>query len=177
MSTSQSSSRPLGTSPTRADSGPSTVGVRPDSGSAPTAPGVSPGGGSAQAAPDARRRVPRWSVPLAAAVVAAAVWLVGTAAGVDVGARSGAATQEVGLGAVVVVTLVVGCAGWGVRALLGRLRASTPGRGERAWLVTCAVVLLISLLGPLGGASAGAVVVLLAEHLAVGAVVALGLRR
>lgn len=129
------------------------------------------------ASPAARRRVPRWSVPLAAAVVAAAVWLVGAAAGVDVAARSAATTQDVGIVAVVVAALVVGYGGWGVRALLGRLRASSPGRGERAWLVTCAVVLLVSLLGPLGGVSAGAVVVLLAEHLAVGAVVALGLRR
>ncbi|MCB7136122.1 DUF6069 family protein [Cellulosimicrobium marinum] len=125
----------------------------------------------------ARRRVPPWAVPLAAALVGAAVWLVGTAAGVDVAARSGSAVQDVGLVSVVVAALVVGFAGWGVRALLGRVRRAAPGRGERAWLVTCAVVLVVSLLGPLGGVGAGAVVVLLAEHVAVGAVVMLGLRR
>ncbi|WP_251149879.1 DUF6069 family protein [Cellulosimicrobium sp. Marseille-Q4280] len=157
MTTSQNTPRTAGTVPSvRAGSGPD------------DAPGTSS---------TARRRVPRWTVPFAAAVVAAAVWLVGTAAGVDVAARSGATTQPVGILAVVVAALVVGFAGWGVRAVIGRLRASSPGRGERAWLVTCGVLLLVSLLGPLGGVSAGAVVVLLAEHLAVGAVVALGLRR
>ncbi len=125
----------------------------------------------------ARRRVPRWSVPLAAAAVAAAVLAVGTAAGVDVSARTGAATRTVGLGDVVVAGLVVGLAGWAARVLLARARRAGPGRGERAWLMTCTVVLLVSLLGPLGGVGAGSVVVLLAEHVAVGAVVALGLRR
>ena len=115
--------------------------------------------------------------PLVAAVVAAAVWLVGTAAGVDVAARSGAATQQVGIVAVVVAALVVGFAGWGVRALLARFRASSPGHGERAWLVTCAVVLLVSLLGPLGAVTPAAVVLLAVEHLVVGTTLALGLRR
>ncbi|OLT53134.1 hypothetical protein BJF88_13000 [Cellulosimicrobium sp. CUA-896] len=121
--------------------------------------------------------MPRWSVPLAAAVVAAAVLLAGTAAGVDVAARSGAATRAVGFADVVVAGVIVGLLGWGVRALLARVRRDAPGRGERAWLVVCAVVLLVSLLGPLGGVGAGSVAVLLAEHVAVGAVVALGLRR
>jgi hypothetical protein len=127
--------------------------------------------------PSARRRVPRWAVPLAAAAVAAVVLLVGTAAGVDVAARSGVATRAVGLADVVVAGLAVGLLGWAVRAVLSRLRRDAPGRGERAWLVTCAVVLLVSLLGPLGGVGGGSVAVLLAEHVAVGAVVALGLRR
>jgi len=128
---------------------------------------------TAPGAPVARRRLPRWCVPLVAALAAAAVWVVGTAAGVELAARSGTTTQDVGLGSVVVVALVVGYAGWGVRALLGRSRSG----GERAWLVTCAVVLAVSLLGPLGAVSPGAGAVLVAEHLAVGTVVALGLRR
>lgn len=142
----------------------------------PHHPATAPSG-TRSPVPDARRRVPRWSVPLAAAAVAAVVLLVGTAAGVDVAAHSGAATRTVGLVDVVVAGLVVGLVGWGVRALLARLRRDTPARGERAWLVTCAVVLLVSMLGPLGGIGAGSVAVLAAEHVAVGAVVALGLRR
>jgi hypothetical protein len=138
---------------------------------------VGAGARSAAAAAPARRRVPRWSVPFAAAVVAAAVWLVGTALGVDLEARSGTGTQPVGIVAAVVAALVVGFLAWGVRALLGRMLAGRPGRDERTWLVTCGVVLLVSLLGPLGGVTAGAVAILAVEHLAVGATLALALRR
>lgn len=134
----------------------------------PARPRTAPGGGAG-----ARRRLPRRVVPLAAALAAAVVWAAGTATGVELAARSGTTTQDVGLGSVVVVALVVGYAGWGVRALLDRTRSG----GERAWLVTCAVVLAVSLLGPLGAVSPGAGAVLATEHLAVGAVVALGLRR
>ncbi|MBD8078726.1 hypothetical protein IF651_06610 [Cellulosimicrobium arenosum] len=112
-------------------------------------------------------------MPIVAAVVGVVAWLCGTAAGVDVVARTGTGTQDVGIVSVVVAALVVGYAGWGVRALLGLL----PSGGERAWLVTCAVVLLVSLLGPLGGVDAGAVGVLLSLHIGVGAALALGLRR
>lgn len=129
------------------------------------------------AGPGARRRVPRWSVPLVAAAVSVAVLLVGTALGVDPAVRAATGTQTVGLAAVIVATLVVGYAGWGVRALLGRLLSRRPRGGEGAWLVTCGVVLLVSLLGPLGGVTPGAVALLVVEHVAVGAVLALGLRR
>jgi hypothetical protein len=125
----------------------------------------------------ARRRVPRWSVPLVAAAVAAVVLLVGTAFGVDPEVRTATGTQTVGVVAAVVTALVVGYAAWGVRALLGRVSARRPRRGEPAWLVTCAVVLLVSLLGPLGAATPGAVALLAVEHLAVGATLALPLRR
>lgn len=118
-------------------------------------------------------RVPRWLVPPAAAVLAAVVLLAGTALGVDPAVRTATGTQTVGVVAAVVVTLVVGYAGWGVRALLGRLRSG----GRRAWLVTCGVVLLVSLLGPLGAVTPGAVALLVVEHLTVGATLTLGLRR
>ncbi len=125
--------------------------------------------------PDGRtaRRVPRWAVPPVAAVVAAVVLLVGTALGVDPAVRTATGTQTVGVVAAVVVTLVVGYVGWGVRALLGHLRSG----GQRAWLVTCGVVLLVSLLGPLGAVTPGAVALLVVEHLTVGATLTLGLRR
>ena len=121
-----------------------------------------------------RRAWPAWTVPLAAAAAGAAVWLVGTAFGVDLEARTGASTQAISVVAVLVVALVVGLAGWGVRTVLARL---TNGGGEVAWLVLCGVLLLVSLLGAAGGTSPGAVAVLVAAHVAVGAVVALGLRR
>ncbi|WP_426309771.1 DUF6069 family protein [Cellulosimicrobium sp. E-16] len=125
----------------------------------------------------ARRRVPRWSVPLVAAAVAAVVLLVGTALGVDPEVRTATGTQTVGVAAAVATALVVGYAAWGVRALLGQMSARRPRRGELAWLVTCGVVLLVSLLGPLGAVTPGAVALLAVEHLTVGLTLALGLRR
>ena len=101
------------------------------------------------------------------------VVLAGTALGVDPVVRTTSGTQTVGVVAAVVVTLVVGYVGWGVRALLGRLRSG----GRRAWLVTCGVVLLVSLLGPLGAVTPGAVALLVVEHLTVGATLTLALRR
>lgn len=120
-----------------------------------------------------RRPTPGWAVPLVAAVVAAVVWVVSRTAGAELVARTGSGTRTVGLVDVVVAALVVGCAGWGVRAALRRL----PGGGAVAWTVLCVVVLLVSLAGPLGAATPPAMGFLVAEHVAVGAAVMLGLRR
>lgn len=139
---------------------------------APTAPQGTPVDGMRQAGVG-RRPLPHWAVPVVAAVVGVVAWLCGTAAGADLVVQAGGATQEVGIVAVVLTALVVGYAGWGVRSLLRLL----PSGGERAWLVTCAVVLLVSLLGPIGAASLGTVGVLIAMHVGVGAALALGLRR
>ncbi len=125
------------------------------------------------------RRVPGWSVPLLAAAAGVVVWGAGTALGVEAVVQGATGDMRVGPVAVIVTALLVGLAGWGVRALLRRVGTPRAGRtaGERTWMVTCAVVLLVSLLGPLGAASASATVLLAALHVTVGAVVALGLRR
>lgn len=120
-----------------------------------------------------RRRTPAWGVPPLAAAVAAVVWTVATVSGAELVARTGGGLREVGLVDVVVAGLAAGLLGWGVRALLRRL----PGGGDRVWLVLCGVVLLGSLAGPLGAATREAVGFLVAEHVAVGATIALGLRR
>ncbi|WP_165800059.1 DUF6069 family protein [Isoptericola sp. CG 20/1183] len=120
-----------------------------------------------------RRRTPAWGVPPLAAVVAAVVWAVATASGAELTARTGGGLREVGLVDVVVAGLVVGLLGWAARALLRR----TTGDGERTWLVLCGAVLLVSLAGPLGAATQEAAGFLVAEHVAVGATIALGLRR
>ncbi|MFE7505179.1 DUF6069 family protein [Promicromonospora sp. NPDC057488] len=117
---------------------------------------------------------PAWAVPLAAAVAAVAVWLVGAALGVDPQAQAGASTQSVTVVAAAVAALVAGLAGWGVRALVARL---TKGGGEVAWLVLCGVALLVSLTGAASGTTPATVALLMTEHLVVGLVVALGLRR
>ena len=116
---------------------------------------------------------PAWTVPLTAAVAAVAVWLVGAALGVDPQAQTGASTQPVTVVAAAAAALVAGLAGWGVRAVIGRI---TKGGGEVVWLVLCGVALLVSLTGAAGGTSPATVALLMTEHLVVGVIVALGLR-
>ena len=118
-----------------------------------------------------RRRTPAWAVPLVAAFVGVVVWAVGRTTGAELEVRVGAGTRVVGVVDVIVAALVAGLAGWGVRALIRRL----TGGGDRLWLGLCAVVLLVSLLGPLGAATPAAAGLLVAEHVAVGSAVALGL--
>lgn len=117
---------------------------------------------------------PAWAVPLVAAAAAVVVWLIGTAFGVGVEAQMGADVQAVSVVAVAVTALAAGFAGWGVRVLIGRL---VRGGGEVVWLVLCGVVLLASMVGAALGTTPGAVGVLVAAHVVVGVVVALGLRR
>jgi len=113
------------------------------------------------------RPVPVWLVALTAVALALVVWgLAVPVAGVDLVA--GTPPQTVGAASVVVVTVVVTLAAWGVRTLLRRRR-------PLAWWLTCGAVLVVSLLGPLGGTSPAAVATLVALHLAVGATVAVGL--
>jgi hypothetical protein len=116
---------------------------------------------------------PAWAVPLAAAVVAVAVWLIGAATGVSLEAQLGTDAQAISVVAAAVVALAAGFAGWGVRVLIGRL---VRGGGEVVWFVLCGVVLLASMVGALAGTTPGAVAILVLMHVAVGVVIALGLR-
>ncbi|KQR17620.1 DUF6069 family protein [Cellulomonas sp. Leaf334] len=113
------------------------------------------------------RPVPVWLVAVAATALALAVWVLAVpVAGVDLAA--GTPARTVGAVSVVVTTLVVTLAAWGVRTLLRR-------RTPVAWWLTCGVVLAVSLLGALGGTSPAAVGTLVALHLVVGLTVAAGL--
>ena len=116
---------------------------------------------------------PAWAVPLAAAVVAVAVWLIGAATGVNLEAQLGTDAQAISVVAAAVVALAAGFAGWGVRVLIGRL---VRGGGEVVWFVLCGVVLLASRVGALAGTTPGAVAILVSMLVAVGVVIALGLR-
>lgn len=123
------------------------------------------------------RRIPRWLVPLAATLAALAVWVIGMMAGVgDVVVDTGTAMQQVTIVSVGVATLVVGFAGWGVRALIGKVTGSAA-RARVVWSVLSALVLLVSLVAVMGATTTGALVVLIAEHLIVGVILMLGLRR
>lgn len=127
------------------------------------------------------RPVPVWSVVLVAPLAALAVWAVAVpVAGVDlvVPAPEGSGGSTVGPGAIVVTAVLIVLAAWPVRTQFAR-RADRarldPCASPVGWRVTCAVVLAISLLGPLGALSAGAVIALSAMHAVVGAVVVGGL--
>jgi len=111
------------------------------------------------------------TVVVGAVLAGAVVFLIGTLAGVDPQVRAGSGTLEVTISLVIGTSLTAALGGWGVRALLLR----RPNGGRTTWLVLSGAVLLVSLLGPLGAANAGATVLLLLEHLAVGGVIMLGL--
>ncbi|MBQ1042966.1 MULTISPECIES: DUF6069 family protein [unclassified Micromonospora] len=121
------------------------------------------------------RRRDRLLTVLAAAAAPLLGWLVAVPlAGVDLVARTGSTDQRVTPVAVVVSALLAGLAGWALLALLERLTA----RARTVWTVVAGLVLLVSLLGPLGGAvGAAARLTLVAFHLLAGAVLITGLRR
>ncbi|ADL46817.1 DUF6069 family protein [Micromonospora aurantiaca] len=121
------------------------------------------------------RRRDRLLTVFAATAAALLGWVVAVPiAGVELIARSGSTDQRVTPVAVVVSTLLAGLAGWALLALLERLTA----RARTVWTVVAGLVLLVSLLGPLGGGVGGAATLtLVALHLVAGAVLITGLRR
>lgn len=108
-------------------------------------------------------------VAVAAAVFAAVlVWFLAVVlADVDVRVVMGDDEIAVGVGAVVATALVAGLLGWALLAVL----AHTVRRPGAVWRTVAVVVLLLSLGGPLSsGAGTSTVVVLVALHVAVAAV-------
>ncbi|MEU4441489.1 DUF6069 family protein [Micromonospora chalcea] len=121
-----------------------------------------------------RRRV-RLLTVLAATVATLLGWVVAVPlAGVELTARTGSDVQRVTPVAVAVSTLLAGLSGWALLALLERLTA----RARTVWTVVAGLVLLVSLLGPLGGGvGRAATLTLVAFHLVAGTVLITGLRR
>jgi len=121
------------------------------------------------------RPVPVWSVVLAAPLGALAVWAVAVPL---VGVELAVPGSTVGPAAIGVCAALVVLAAWPVRTLFAR-RADRAGLDPCAapvgWRVTCAVILAVSLLGPIGASSAGAVIALSVVHGVVGAIVVGGL--
>jgi hypothetical protein len=114
------------------------------------------------------------TIGLAALAGLTAWFLLAETAGLDLIARTAASTSRVGPVAVVVVALIVGFAGWGLLALLERISSR---RARTIWTAIACAVLLLSLLGPLGGISAAAVLGLMCLHLVVGVVLIAALPR
>jgi len=115
-----------------------------------------------------KRRRTRALAVLAAAGATFTVWAIAhPLAGADLVVDTGSGLTTVTPAAVVLVTVVVGLAAWGLLALLERFTR----RPAAVWTWIAGAVLLISLLGPIGSAvGAGATAALVAMHLATGAV-------
>lgn len=114
----------------------------------------------------------RLAVVAVAMVATAAVWAIANMLDVELAAETATGTMDVTLASVIIVTLLVGLAGWGLLALLERGTA----RGRTIWTIAALVVLLVSLAGPLGGVTTGAKVALAGMHLAAAIVIIPGLR-
>jgi hypothetical protein len=93
-------------------------------------------------------------------------------AGIDLTVRQGDATQHIGPVVVAAAALVAGLAAWGLLALLER----TVRRPARTFRIVALIVLVLSLVGPLGsGVGTSSRLVLLGMHLTVGAALIIGL--
>lgn len=108
-----------------------------------------------------------------ATVVTVAVWFIARALDVTLAVNTGGNRQDVAVSAVVAATVIAGLTGWALLALLERLTAA----GRTIWTVVAVLVLLVSLLGPLGGVSTGTKVTLAVMHLAAAAVIIPAFRR
>ena len=135
-----------------------------------------------------RRRAQRLLAVLGAVMAALAIWVIAVpVAGADLTVRQSGTTQPVGLAAVIGASLLAGLAGWALLALLERRaprradRAPAADQGNwarRRWTAIALGALVLSLAGPLpGGVGTATTVTLAGMHLAVGAVLILGLRR
>jgi hypothetical protein len=111
------------------------------------------------------------TVGLCAMALAAGVWVVsGPLLGTDLVVGKGDNRLTVGLAAVLVVSGLAAVFAGISRLLLARVR-----RGPLVWNVLAAVVLVLSLAGPAGAATAGAWLALTCLHLVVGLTLILGL--
>lgn len=112
-----------------------------------------------------QRHNTRWLTVLAAMSAASLLYAIaGPILGINLEVRVGTGVQTVEGLTVVVSSLVVGLAGWGLLTVLRKLTA----HGSTSWRVVASLVLVVSLLGPLGATSLAAGAVLIAMHLVVG---------
>jgi hypothetical protein len=102
--------------------------------------------------------------------------VVGPLAGIRLTVHSGFGSarhvEQVGVAQVAVVSLLAGLAAWALLAVLERRTA----RPRRTWTVVAAVVLALSLAGPMSATSTTAGITLACLHVLVGSVLIFGLR-
>ncbi len=113
-------------------------------------------------------------VGVAAGVAAVGLWSFWTqVAEVELVARQGQGTATVGLASVVVTAVMA--SGLGIGLL--RLLEARTANALRTWTIAASVVFAVSLLGPLGATTVAAGLALLSLHLAMAAVLVVGLRQ
>ncbi|GAA1588370.1 hypothetical protein GCM10009789_47390 [Kribbella sancticallisti] len=117
----------------------------------------------------------RLAVVGATVVAGLAGWaLLAYAAGIDLQAKQGPATIEVGGVSVFFASAVMSFAGWGLLALLEHKTINA----RKVWTVVAVIACIMSAVSPLtSGIGAGSKLGLASLHLLVGATVILGLRR
>lgn len=109
-----------------------------------------------------------------AAVAATAVWLLWTAAGgVELEVKSGNGSQQIGIGSVIVSSLLIALAGG---ALL-RWWQGRSERGTRRWTMLAVGIAVLSLITPTSALTVAAGLGLTSLHVVVAVVVIAGLRR
>jgi hypothetical protein len=111
------------------------------------------------------------AIAVAAAVAAPVIaWALFQAFGVDLRSpqMGSQASQEIGVGNVIFVSLLAGLAGWALLAVLERFTA----RARVIWTAVATVALIVSLGGPMQGTgiSGGTRAALIALHVVVAAV-------
>lgn len=112
-----------------------------------------------------QRHNTRWLTVLAEMSAASLLYAIaGPLLGINLAVRVITGVQTVEALTVVVFSLLIGFAGWGLLTVLRRLTI----HGTTVWRVVASLVLVVSLLGPLGATSMAAGVVLVAMHLVVG---------
>lgn len=121
-----------------------------------------------------QRHNTRWLTVLAAMSAASLLYAIaGPLLGINLEVRAGTGVQTVEGLAVLLSSLLAGLAAWGLLTLLRKRTA----KGTTSWRVVAALVLVVSLLGPLGATSLAAGAVLVALHLVVGGLLLWGLPR
>ncbi len=108
--------------------------------------------------------------------IAAVAWwaILAKAAGIDLQAKQGSSTVEVGAVSVLSASLAMAFAGWALLAILERKTIAA----RKAWTIVAIIACVMSLGSPLtSGIGTGAKLALASLHLLVGATVILGLRR
>ena len=114
------------------------------------------------------------AVAAAAAAAAAVTWVLWTQlGGVDLEAKTGSAPQQIGIGAVIVSSLVIALAGG---ALL-RWWQGRSERGTRRWTILAVAIAVVSLITPTSALTVAAGLGLASLHVVVAVVVIAGLRR
>ena len=114
---------------------------------------------------------PRWWTVLASQLATAAVYVIAVPiGGIDLSARSGDSTVTIDFSLVMGVSLLAGIAALLWLITLRRLTA----RPNRNWAISAAIVLVVSMTGPLGATSVAAGIALACMHLGFAGALAAG---